>query len=754
MTRVHTAGLLLALAICSASAQQAFKPTAEELKAGYQRANDFHQRANGATFNLTLTHGWIGNGESLWYRVDKPGNRKEFIRGDAVRKTKSPAFDHKALATALTTELGRSVSADQLPFQSVAFNTAGTEITFGIDRQTYKFTLATGKVEKSSPFEGTVLETQLEEERTTDFPAPYFGDFAPIVQAQEGGTVRVREGQVEVRSGNDWNVVTKQGSYARAQMVAEGKKVLAFRLLPGERKLAYLLKAAISGSTRAVLEQRMYDQPGDRLDEYETWLIDPSTKTESKVEMAPIMGGGQPWSGPPGVRPRGGKVFFSFPIRGYQEHRIVSLEPNTGAIKTIVQEKSPTFIDQSKTNYWLIGNGEKLIWQSERSGWNHLYMIDTNTGNATQITKGNWVVRGVSHVDEAKGQIWFTASGLGDVSKEDPYHIQAARINFDGSGFVQLTRGDGTHAPQFSPNRRFLVDTYSRVDLAPVHELRSAENGELILSLGKGEIEGLQKNGVKLPERFVSKGRDGKTDIWGMVILPTNFDPKRKYPVIEYIYAGPHDSFVPKSFRPFHNMHRLAELGFIVVQIDGMGTNNRGKAFHDVAWKNVADAGFPDRILWMQALSKKYPQLDLTRVGIYGTSAGGQSSTGAVLFHPEFYKVAVSSCGCHDNRIDKQWWNEQWMGYPIGPHYDQQSNITNAAKLKGRLMLIVGEQDRNVPPETTFRLADSLIKANKDFELVVIPGADHTDGGPYGERKRRDYFVRWLHGVEPPLGNN
>lgn len=755
MQRLHTAGLLLAFSVCLLNAQTPFKPSADELRAGYQRANEFQRRANDAAFNVTLTFGWIGNGDNLWYRTDKSGGRKEFVRVDVLKKSKAPAFDHQKVADGLKTVLGREVKADQLPFNALSYNSDQSEISFQVDRTNYKFTPATGKVEKGGLFDsGGVAETFLEEEHSTEFPAPYFGDIANPMALQQDSGVRVREGQVEVRSGSDWAVVSKQGSYARAQMVADGKKVLAFRLLPGDRKLAYLLKAATSGTTRAVLEQRMYDQPGDKLDEFETWMIDPANKTETKVDMAPITGGGQPWAGPPGTRPRGGKVFFSFPIRGYQEHKIVALDPATNTVKTIVHEKSPTFIDQSKTAYWLLGNGEKLIWQSERDGWNHLYMIDVESGGAKQITKGNWVVRGVTTVDEAKGQIWFTASGFGDPAKDDPYHIHTCRINFDGTGFVQLTKGDGTHAPQFSPDRRFFVDTFSRVDLAPIHELRSSTNGELLLTLEKADIAGLAKNEIKLPERFVAKARDGKSDIWGIVIRPTNFDPKRKYPVIEYIYAGPHDSFVPKGFRPFFNMHRLAELGFIVVQIDGMGTNNRGKVFHDVAWKNVADAGFPDRILWMKALVAKYPQMDITRVGIYGTSAGGQSSTGGVLFHPEFYKVAVSSCGCHDNRIDKQWWNEQWMGYPVGPHYDQQSNITNAGRLKGRLMLIVGEQDRNVPPETTFRLADSLIKANKDFELVVIPGADHTDGGPFGERKRRDYFVRWLHGVEPPLGND
>ncbi len=199
-------------------------------------------------------------------------------------------------------------------------------------------------------------------------------------------------------------------------------------------------------------------------------------------------------------------------------------------------------------------------------------------------------------------------------------------------------------------------------------------------------------------------------------------------------------------------MMALAELGFIVVQCDGMGTAHRSRAFHDICWRNVADAGFPDRILWIKALAQKYAYVDVSRVGIYGTSAGGQSSTGALLFHPEFYKVAVSACGCHDNRLDKSSWNEQWMGL-LGPHYEKQSNVTNAAKLQGSLLLIVGELDTNVPFESTMRVVDALIKAKKDFDLLVVPGMGHSDGGPYGERRRWDYFVRHLHGIEPPDRN-
>jgi dipeptidyl aminopeptidase/acylaminoacyl peptidase len=273
------------------------------------------------------------------------------------------------------------------------------------------------------------------------------------------------------------------------------------------------------------------------------------------------------------------------------------------------------------------------------------------------------------------------------------------------------------------------------------------------MELEQADISLHKAAGFKLPEPFVAKGRDGVTDIWGVICRPSDFDSTKSYPIIENIYAGPQDSFVPKLFATTSEMQSMAELGFIVVQIDGMGTYNRSKAFHDVCWKNIADAGFTDRILWMRALAVKYPQADTTRVGLFGTSAGGQNSLGGLLFHPNWYKAAVSSCGCHDNRVDKQWWNEQWMGYPVGKHYDDQSNITNAHKLKGKLLLVVGEADTNVPPESTYRVADALIKAQKSFEFLAIPGMGHSDGGAYGRTKKRDFFVKNLLGIDPPDRN-
>lgn len=252
----------------------------------------------------------------------------------------------------------------------------------------------------------------------------------------------------------------------------------------------------------------------------------------------------------------------------------------------------------------------------------------------------------------------------------------------------------------------------------------------------------------------MAKARDGKTDIWGVIYRPLALNPKKKYPVIENIYAGPQGSFAPKTFSASSGMQALAELGFIVVQMDGMGTSNRSKEFHDYCWRDLGDAGFPDRILWHKAAAAKYPAYDISRVGIYGTSAGGQNALGGLLFHPDFYKAGFAACGCHDNRMDKIWWNEQWMGWPLGPHYAASSNVDNAYRLKGKLLLLVGEMDQNVDPASTYQVVNALIKADKDFDLLVVPGAGHTSGGAYGERKRNDFFVRALLGLDPPAWNN
>lgn len=563
--------------------------------------------------------------------------------------------------------------------------------------------------------------------------------------------IRSKDGGTEIRLSQDGSPAE---SYGMLQWAPDSKALVGFRIEPGERKEVYLIESSPEGGGRAVLRSRPYSLPGDKFTSYELNLFNLEDKSQLKVKVDRID------LGRPRLRwNRDGRSFtYEKTDRGHQRFRVIEVDSHTGEVRTIIDEKTDTFIWTAHTENvrlsrvnWIADTNE-IVYASERDGWRHLYLIDAEIGKIkNQITKGQFVVRAIDRIDEEQRQIWFRAGGRNP--QQDPYFIHYYRVNFDGSGLVALTEGDGNHSIQYSPDRKYIIDTCSRVDMAPVHELRRVSDGKHLCELEKADISQLRADGWEPPEVFVAKGRDGKTDIWGIICRPRDFDPKKKYPIIEDIYAGPQSSYVPKTFRSSRRYASLTDLGFIVVKIDGMGTANRSKAFHDVCWKNLKDAGFPDRIGWIKSAAEKYPYMDIGRVGVYGTSAGGQSAAGAVLFHPEFYKVAVASCGCHDNRMDKASWNEQWMGYPVGPHYSECSNIGNAYRLQGHLMLIVGELDSNVPPESTMRFVDALVKAGKDVELVVIPGAGHGSGGTYGDRRRRDFLARHLLGVDPPNRN-
>ena len=441
--------------------------------------------------------------------------------------------------------------------------------------------------------------------------------------------------------------------------------------------------------------------------------------------------------------------------RGHQLYQMLAMDAATGHLRTIVEERSATFVNYSRLWRQFVADGRQLLWTSERDNWNHIYLYDVQPdrkgrmARPRQVTRGEWVVRQIQHVDEPNRTIYFSASGMN--KDEDPYLVHYYKIGFDGKGMICLTPAESNHSVVFSPDYKYLADTYSKADTPPVTELRSADDGHLIKALERADISPLEANGWVAPEVFRAKGRDGVTDMWGIIQRPTNFDPSRKYPVIEYIYAGPGDAYTPKSFMSYNwNTTALAELGFIVVQLDGMGTSYRGKKFEDVCYKNLKDAGCPDRESWIKAAAAKYPYMDADNVGIFGASAGGQESTTAVLLHGDFYKAAYSSCGCHDNRMDKIWWNEQWMGWPVDSSYVECSNVHNAYKLERPLMLVVGELDDNVDPSSTYQVADALIKAGKDFELVVLPGVHHTMGEQCGEHKRFDFFVRKLLHCDPP----
>ena len=539
----------------------------------------------------------------------------------------------------------------------------------------------------------------------------------------------------------------------------DSKKLVAYHTRPGyDRQITYI-ESSPTDQIQPKHTLVHYDKPGDTMDIAFPVLFDVASKQETEIDHALFP---NPYSISTPVWWKDSRAFtFEYNQRGHQAYTVIEVDGQNGKARPLIAETSKTFFYYSNLGPGLsagrkyrhdVNDGKEIIWASERDGWEHLYLYDGITGKIkNQITKGDWLVRNVEYVDDAKRQIYFDTGGI--VPSQDPYFTQLYRINFDGTGLTKLTDSDGTHNVTFSHDHNFYVDTWQRIDLAPVAQLRRTSDQKVVMDLDKGDTSALLAAGFKFPEVFVAKGRDGKTDIWGTITRPMNFDPSKKYPVIENIYAGPQGSFVPKTFSAVAPDQALAELGFIVVHIDGMGTSNRSKAFHDVAFKDLADAGFPDRILWHKAAAAKYPYYDISRVGIFGTSAGGQSSLGGVLFHPEFYKVVVTNSGCHDNRMDKLWWNEQWMGWPLGPQYAASSNVDNAYRLQGKALIVIGEMDTNVDPASSLQVVNALVKAHKHFDMLYIPGQNHGVAILANEHYRDDYFVHNLLGVEPPDWN-
>ena len=597
-----------------------YKPDISTLRENYKRADSLRSAAGLSVRNLNIEPQWVDD-ERVAYQIESSSGITVMIANVKTKEVR-PAFDHSRLADAVSAKAETKAQTKDLAYDRFVLFNQGS--------------LARVR------FKGRVYYIDLSTYKASDRPSRT-RQFSP--------SARTRNGQVQIRmeEGGDWKDVGDSNSFDGAHLSPDHQWVVTFKRIPGDRKKVFLFESAPgSGSTRGALRERVYDQPGDTLDTFETWVLSTKDGSARKVPLDPIVTGGHPWASSPsfvwiGDSDQGLVNYF---IRGYQQYHVVKIDPVSATAKVIIDEVEDTFVDTTSINLRVLGESNELIWRSERDGWGHLYLIDASTGAVkNRITKGDWLVRQVLSVDEGSREIWFTASGR--EADEDPYHVHYYKANLDGSGLTHLSKADGTHTVAFSPERSYLVDTWSRVDRAPRHVVRSGETGEVVLDLATAEINDAIAVGIRLPERFVAKGRDGKTDIYGIIVRPSHWDPNKKYPVIENIYAGPHDSHVPKGFSPSLHAHGLAELGFIVVQVDGMGTKNRGKEFHDVCWKNIADAGFPDRIAWIKAAARKDSSMDISRVGIYGTSAGGQSSTGALLFHGDFYDVAVSSCGCH-----------------------------------------------------------------------------------------------------------
>lgn len=690
---------------------------------------------------------WVDQTSAFWY-VRQTEKGKEYVKVDAASKKRTALFDQQKMASALTEKAGREINAYNLPLQNCRLNISLDTLRFQLDGKFWAYSIKNNRLldEGAIPSRGKERHwMEVDDEKEGRPVTSPDGKWTAFIKNDNVYVREVATGK-EKQLSQDGTLSNYYSSYI--QWSPDSKSVVSCRIRPVEKRYVYYVESSPADQAQPKLHKQEYAKPGDELRFKVPCIFEvesgrrliPSTELFSQqYELS-----GPMWNADSKA------ITFEYNERGHKVYRVLEMSAADGSVRTLIEEKEEKYVNYPRIYRNYLSDGKRIIWSSERDNYNHLYLYDRATGKPlNQITKGEWYVRGVQHVDEANEVIYFSANGM--KKGEDPYLIHYYKINFDGSNLVELTPEEGMHQCWYSSDYKYLVDVYSKVDQAPIAVLRDAKNGKIRMQLDKADISALLANGWKAPEVFSAKGRDGKTDMWGVIYRPSNFDPSKKYPVIEYIYSGPGDQYVPKTFSSYNWwMTSLAELGFIVVQVDGMTTSFRSKEFEEVCYKNLKDAGLPDHIAWIKAAAQKYPYMDIDRVGIFGCSAGGQESTGAVLFHPEFYKAACSACGCHDNRMDKIWWNELWMGYPIDESYSACSNVDNAHLLSRPLMLVVGELDDNVDPASTMQVANALIKANKDFELVVIPGAHHTMGEDFGEHKRYDFFVRHLMGVTPP----
>lgn len=432
--------------------------------------------------------------------------------------------------------------------------------------------------------------------------------------------------------------------------------------------------------------------------------------------------------------------------------RIANVE--TGEVRDVFEERVATQYEsgQGETNWRYLPATNEAIWYSERDDWGHLYLYDLATGRVkNQITKGNWVVTRINKVDIPNRVIYFEANGR--ESGRDPYFSHFYRVNMDGSGLTLLTPEDGNHQVTWSPDGKYFIDNFSKIETPFVSVLRDA-NGKLIAELERQDVSRLRAAGWKPATPIKVKSRDGKWDLYGVMFTPTNLDRSKKYPVINYIYPGPQGGGVgSRSFSASRSDHQaLAELGFVVVIIDGTCNPDRSKSFHDVCYGNMADNTLEDQIAGIRELAKTHTYMDLDRVGMWGHSGGGFATAAALFRFPDFYKVGISESGNHDNRNYEDDWGERYIGLLAGDNYEKQANQNYAKNLKGKLLLAHGNMDDNVPPYNTWLVVEALNKANKDYDLIVFPNARHGYGADsyYMMRRRWDYFVRHLLGAEPP----
>ncbi|HWP55240.1 MAG TPA: DPP IV N-terminal domain-containing protein [Pyrinomonadaceae bacterium] len=769
MLRIAT---LILLVTFPAVAQQTTNVPSALTAADYARAEKWMgYNTNPLVFRAGVRPVWQGDGR-FWYRVTTPEGT-EFVMVESASGIKAPAFDHAKLAAALSAAAGANFDGHRLPFTEFELSPDGQTISFSAQRRRWKCDLTAGKCTPDGAAPATGLGAGGRGGAGNSVMSPdkkraaFIRDFNLWVRDVATG----KETQLTTDGVKDFGYATDNAGWThsdRAVLVwsPDSKKIATFQQDQRGVGEMYLVDTKVGHPT---LQAWKYPLPGDEVvTTIQRVIIEVDTPRVIRLKLPAdqhrstlcddIQCRGGEWADVEWT-PDGTQLAFVSTSRDHKLAQLRVADAATGNIRDVLEEKVETHYEsgQGRVNWRYLPAKNEVIWYSERDNWGQLYLYDATTGKLkNQITTGEGVVTQLIKVDEKNRLLYFLAAGR--EKGRDPYFSHLYRIGFDGKNLSLLTPEDGNHEVSLSPSGSFFFDSYSKPDVPPVAVLRAAD-GKLITTIEKADISKLLATGWKPPVPITVKARDGVTDLYGLLFKPTNLDEKKKYPIINHIYPGPQGGSVgSRSFSAARSdTQALAELGFIVVEIDGMGNPLRSKKFHDAYYANMGDNTLPDQITAMKQLAATYPWIDLERVGIYGHSGGGYATADAMFRYPDFFKVGISESGNHDNRVYEDDWGERYHGLLTRDsggktNYDDQANQNIAKNLKGHLLLAHGTMDDNVPPNNTLLVVEALIKANKDFDLLMLPNQRHGYGSAsnYMTRRRWDYFTRYLLGVEPP----
>jgi len=738
--------------------------------ADYARAEQFMgYNINPLVYSGAVRPAWLDDGR-LWYRTTTAeGN--QFVLVDPEKGTLGPAFDQVKLAQALSAAAGTTYDPHRLPFNEIEID--GNRVSLNIRAQRWSCDMAGAKciAEESSARGGGRGRGGRGGSNEALSPDKKRSVFIRENNLWSRDVATNKETQLTTDGITDFGYATDNAGWANSdrpilQWSPDSKKIATFQQDQRGVGEMYLVNTKVG---HPELRAWKYPLPGDEvvttiqrvvvdvLDPHVVRLKMPADQHRSSLCDHVACRGGEwadvQWS------PDASQLAFVSTSRDHKREHLRIANTATGEIRDVLEESVPTFYESGngRVNWKYLPASNEIIWFSERDNWGHLYLYDGSGRLKNQITTGESNVTQLLRVDEKNRVLYFL--GVAQEKGRDPYFIHFYRIGFDGKNRKLLTPEDANHDVSLSPSGAYFVDNYSKPDVPSVTVLRD-ENGKLISTLEKADISKLVATGWKAPVSFTVKARDGATDLYGLMFKPSNFDANKKYPIVNHIYPGPQTGSVgSRSFSAARSdCQALAELGFIVVELDGMGTPWRSKKFHEAYFGNLGDNTLPDQVTGMQQLAKRYSWIDLDRAGIYGHSGGGYATADAMFRYPDFFKVGISEAGNHDNREYEDDWGEKWQGLlqknaDGTTNYDNQANQLIAKNLKGHLLLAHGTMDNNVPPYNTLLVVDELIKANKDFDLLLLPNRNHGFGNePYMVRRRWDYFVRYLLGAEPPQG--